>query len=138
MSKAWEIPATPIGVVRPKQVETIPKKMLDIELFVYGETLLVGRVLYQDESLRGDGINEKRLYNVDGFHVSSYSTPELTSYALYIRGSNRSTDNQPMSLRFSNKETLKKYVCNVKKALAEINKASRVTTEDSGVFKRVL
>lgn len=133
----WEISRTS-GMVRPRQSETVPKKMLDIELFVYGETLLVGKVLYQDESLRGDGVDTKHIYRGVGFTIGSYATPEMTQDTLYIRGIKRENDNQPIYRRFSNKEVLKTYVCNVKKALVEINKTSRTITEDSGVFKKVL
>lgn len=137
MTKAWEISGS-TGMVRPKQAETVSKKMLDIELFVYGETLLVGRVLYQDESLRGDGVTQKHIYTGTDFRVDSYASPEMTVPTLYIKGSKHEDDNKPMYWKFTSTDVLKKYVCNVKKALAEINKTSKLTTEDSGVFKRVL
>lgn len=133
----WEISGTS-GMVRQKQAETVPKKMLDIELFVYGETLLVGRILQQDESLRGDGVDTKHIYNKDGFQLNSYGSPEITQNILFVRGKTKEEDNKPIFLRFRDKETLRIYVCNVKKALAEINKTSRTITEDSGVFKKVL
>lgn len=128
MSKAWEIKP------EPKLPESPGKKLLEIELFEYGGTLLVGRILHQDESLRGKGT----IYDRDYFVVKSTSNPAFEESSLYIRGGSREFDDSPMYLQFNTQETLKNYVCNVKKALHEINKRAIPETKDETSFKRLL
>lgn len=128
MTKSWIVDQT------PKSAPSSDKKMLDIELFVYGETLLVGKILHQDESLRG----RKEIYKSEGFYVSSSSNPAMSYNTLYIRGSDASRDNTPLHSPFDNPDELEKYVCNVKKALAVINKETKPSREVVEAFKKVL
>lgn len=131
MSKAWEIKTNP--------PESHGKKMLDIEMFVYGETLLVGRILHQDESLRCVS-DTKLIYQTPDYNlaVKSASAPAMDNINLYLRGTKREKDNQPLFYKFDSAEQLKNYVCNVKKALHEINKTAKPAVAVEGAFKKVL
>ena len=130
MVKAW--------IIKPKTVEVLDKTKLDIELFAYGDTVLIGRILHQDKSL-GKAGEPKCIYSKEGFFVSSYDSPGISYEGLYIRGIDKEKDNDSMCCKFSSSEVLKRYVCNVKKALAEINnKGSKASDEVSDVFKRLI
>lgn len=54
-------------------------KKLEIELFQY-HSLLFGKVLHQDDSLRGKG----ELANVDEFSIGSVFSPNISIDTLYI------------------------------------------------------
>lgn len=62
---------------------------LKIELFRYG-TVVLGKVLEQDEELRGRGIIAEK----NGFIVKSSVLPELFDDKFYIRGENTLNDDR--------------------------------------------
>ncbi len=75
-------------------------KKLEIELYRY-ESLVFGRVIYQDESLRHRGpIVEK-----DGFQIGSHLNPALCSTNLFIRGELEKTDNNIFYCPFFDEKT---------------------------------
>lgn len=134
MSKPWTINASKIKK-SPLRQPII--KMLDIELFVYEDTLLMGRILHQDESLRNTG-TRKTIYSNNGFFIDSYNVPMMTTDGLYIRGVISQKDNLPLYQHFNTSEKLEEYVYKLEKALAEINKTETLSKDVSWMFKKVL
>ena len=84
-------------------------KKLEIELYRY-DTLVFGKIIYQDESIRDD----VKIVEKNGFSIGSFAHPELVENSLYIRGKNDKNDHNIFYYRFSDDEiaiqTCKKIV----------------------------
>lgn len=89
---------------------------LKVEFFRY-ETLVFGKILEQDESLRGMEIiarNEK-------FCIASVHCPDIRNEKLYIRGANEYTDEKIVTYNFDTVEEAKEWWANIKTMIDEIN-----------------
>lgn len=92
-----------------------PKK-LEIELFRYG-SLVFGKVLHMDEALR----QNESLYEESGFKISSVDHPDIDRYTLWVRGSDKSADNDVMYMHFESQFEAIEFVARTKRGLVEIN-----------------
>lgn len=92
---------------------------LKIELYRYG-TLLFGRVLEQDESLRRID-DSKCIADRDGFKIKADKSPELRGDTLYIRGANENSDYDIFHYIFLSEERALEVAENIKQLVAEIN-----------------
>lgn len=95
---------------------------LKIELFRYKNTLF-GRVLEQDESLRG----VLEIKEVDGFKIFSCRSPELISKALFIRGRETKLDHSSFSHTYATKEEAIEMAEKIKKLVEMFNKDEEET-----------
>lgn len=136
MSEPW--------IIKKQQNRTKPKKMLEIELYRYRDLTLVGKIIYQDESLRCKGT----ICDTGGFAIKSNLYPAIGNdnklfirggqRELFIRGGQRDLDDTAMCGRFSSKTDLDKYIINLKKALNKLNGGVCTERVLEKVFTKVL
>lgn len=91
-------------------------KKLEIELYRY-DTLVFGKVLYMDESLRAKGTLEKH----NGFSIISNYSPYLSDTQLYIQGMDREFDTCVFANTYSSIEETKETIDNIKACINAIN-----------------
>ena len=80
---------------------------LKIELKLDGTTIS-GRVLEQDESLRGHSKYISTFVEIGDFKISSCNLPQLINCALYIRGELREYDNSPFKYTYTDTDATKR------------------------------
>jgi len=98
----------------------MPNK-LDIELYQY-RTLLFGRVLHMDESLRrGNLKSPKVLSEYMGFVIKSDERPNLYENALYVRGNGTTCDKNVFLRNFIDEKKAQETYDKLKKCLDIIN-----------------
>ncbi len=103
---------------------------LAIELGRY-DTLVFGRVLEQDESLRQkEGLLLRHWFSGDRrFTIDSSYGPSLDEYRLHIRGKHASRDNEEFWFSFDTKEEAIQYVEYIRKGVAAINAEGKDKTD---------
>lgn len=95
---------------------------LKIELNRY-ETLLYGRVLEMDESLRGKTLIARSA----DFEIRSSGSPELTNSTLYLRGREKLEDNRVFSHTFPSEKAAIETGIAINALVDEINKPKEIT-----------
>jgi len=102
---------------------------LRVELIRYG-ILVIGRVLYMDDSLRRDEdtTEPKILLTVldDNFSLCSDAHPQLTASKLFVRGANRKKDNQPFVARCESEVEATKLCERIARAVRLLNRPQPV------------
>ena len=111
-------------------------KKLDVEMYIYGGNVVVGRILHQDESLRKkEGDANKLFANLNGFYIRSSQYPAATTDALYVQGSARRSDDKPVCAQFSSNEAAENFVAHIKAMLDEINAGTEGSSSKSPFVK---
>ncbi len=89
---------------------------LKVELFRY-DTLVFGKILEQDESLRGKG----EVISRSDYKIGSVASPEIGQARLFIRGSEKSNDNKVLYYNFTTVKDAEAWCENVKKLINKLN-----------------
>ncbi len=97
---------------------------LKVELFRYG-TLVFGKILEQDESLREKG----EVISRSDYEIDSVSSPEFRQTRLFIRGAKKCDDNKVLYYNFTTVKDAEAWCENVKKLIDELNDGA--SEEDS-------
>ena len=105
-------------------------KRLEIELYQY-ENMLFGKVLHLDESLRGKGL----ILEMNGYIISSKTSPEMNSYELFLRGENRSADDKMFRYLFDDKDKALRVAKKIKEMVDIINSETIEKPVDVKVIK---
>ena len=96
---------------------------LKLELFRYG-SLVFGKVLEQDESLRCSSGSSAIDIGTGDFSISSDNGPELRNTVLYIRGRNTSLDHRAFFKDYSSIDKAKEAVETIKYFVDKLNSDS--------------
>ncbi|XVG95848.1 hypothetical protein ACGCUP_01045 [Eubacteriales bacterium KG125] len=89
---------------------------LKVELFRYG-TLVFGKILEQDESLREKAIITQ---NVE-YSIRSIDSPQIRFKKLFVRGCNKTNDNTILNYNFTSLEEAEEWCENIKYLIDELN-----------------
>lgn len=89
---------------------------LKVELFRYG-TLVFGKILEQDESLREKG---EITTNYD-YAIESIRFPEIAERKLFVRGEVKDSDNKIMSKRFADEDSAIRWCEHIKQLIDRVN-----------------
>lgn len=89
---------------------------LNVELFRY-DTLVFGKILEQDESLREKG----EVISRSDYEIDSVSSPELRQTRLFIRGAKKCDDNKVMYYNFTTVKDAEAWCENIKKLINKLN-----------------
>lgn len=90
--------------------------MLKVDLKLMNN-VIVGQVLEQDESLRGKG----KIFSDDKVDIRSDNEPELDCTTLFIRGEEKSSDNDCFCHSYDSAEEAEEYYNAFLKAIEKIN-----------------
>ena len=98
--------------------------MLKVKFWRIG-TVVVAKVLEQDESLRASRIDIKYLgesrYKGCLYTVRSATNPQITNDVLYVRGSDTSGDERYVTREFYSEKNAKDYITAMTKTIHDIN-----------------
>lgn len=117
------------------------EKKIEIELFRY-ETLLFGKVLHMDESLRGTGTLYKgeltEIYSENGPQLAEIDPGALHFRAnvLFVRGLAENCDNNIFGFNYKDKERAIEIAKDIEKGINFINEVE--VREDSSSVYRVI
>ncbi len=98
---------------------------LKVELFRY-DTLVFGKILEQDESLRGEG----EVISRSDYKIGSIGSPEIGQARLFIRGAEEHADNRVMYYNFTTVKDAEAWCENVKKLIDKLNHGDEDGEED--------
>lgn len=106
------------------------RKKLEVEFHQF-ESVIVGRIIHQDESLRNlDDSKMKTLIKNDWYEILSESSPDIGAYSLFIRGEDVESDNNYFCHQFYTKEYASEWLQNIKSLIVRLNKEQ--CNENSG------
>lgn len=91
--------------------------MLKVDLKLF-DNVIVGKILEQDESLRGKG----KIFSDGKVNICSNGAPELNDLNLFIRGELRNNDNDCFCYSYDSAGEAKEYYDAFLKAIEKINK----------------
>lgn len=105
-----------------------------IELYCY-HTLVFGKVVYQDESLRAGCSGSKVLHRNAGFKIMSHITPTLSRDVLCIRGRDCGSDNSIFQYRCMTEEEAQGLCRKIRNAINCVNHREYENTCSTGIRK---
>ena len=105
---------------------------LEVELFIYNETFVFGKILKQEGIERTPTGNKQPLASSSNgtYNIRIDDRPAITKNDLYIRGTEEEYDDDVMFYNFFSKEYAEEWLENIKELVQKLN------TE--GKIKRVL
>lgn len=98
---------------------------LKVELFRY-DTLVFGKILEQDESLRG----KEEVISRSDYEIDSVSSPEIRQARLLIRGVKKCDDNKVLYYNFTTVKDAEAWCENIKKLIDKLNHGDEDGEED--------
>ena len=105
------------------------RKKIEIELFRY-ESLLFGKVLHMDDSLRGTGV----LYKGELVDIRSVGSPDLERRVLFVGGRGKEYDNDVFKFLYSNEKEAIRVAKDIESGINFINELE-VIEDSSSVYK---
>ena len=108
-------------------------KKLILELYRV-ESLVFGRVVHMDESLRGGGT----LAENSEFQIPSSVNSSLYGNVLYINGVRKGDDGILFSYHYESTNEAKKIVENISELVAEINNKEDIKKKESLFIEKIL
>lgn len=104
-------------------------KKIEIELFRY-ESLLFGKVLHMDDSLRGTDV----LYEGELVEINSAGAPELRKKILFVRGTSEGYDNSIFKHTYSSEKEAIEVAQDIRNGINFINKGA-INEVSSSVYR---
>lgn len=105
----------------------IKKMKLKVELFRY-DTLVFGKILEQDESLR----EKREVISRSDYEIDSFDGPGINSNTLYIRGRSEKFNDDVIFYNFNSKKAAEAWCKNIKKLIDELNNEA---SEEDGIVR---
>ena len=98
--------------------------MLKVKFWRIG-TVVVGKILEQDDSLRAGSCDSKKIgemhYSGTTYRVKSAGCPQINGDTLYVRGSYASNDDDYMFYDFRDRTIAERYITAMTKIIHDIN-----------------